>query len=135
AQRSETCKGPKGRSQIELLMERFGTAPPRSLAGIELVRVRDYGKHEIRSLPDNRRSADLPHPHGDLVIFESARGECEITLAVRPSGTEPKIKFYFFARAPVPDRGQLESIKLRTETKLREFQDALSAWARSVWAE
>ena len=134
-QRSETCKGPKGRSQIEELMDRFGTAPPRSLAGIELARVRDYGKHEIRSLPDNRRTADLPHPHGDLVIFESAKGDCEITLAVRPSGTEPKIKFYFFARAPVAERGQLAAIKSRTEAKLKEFQDALSQWAKSVWAE
>lgn len=133
SQKSETCTGPRGRSQIEQLMQAFAQRPPASLAGIPLVRVRDYARHEIRSLPDNRRTGDLPKPEGDLLIFECSAAECDVTLAARPSGTEPKIKFYFFARAACADAGRLPAIKARTETKLREFQEALSAWARSVW--
>jgi len=135
SQKSETCKGPQGRALIGKLLETFTTKPPQSLAGIELARVRDYAAHEIRSLPDNRRVADLPEPQGDLVIFESKKGECEITFAARPSGTEPKIKFYFFAHAPCPTPAALPDVKARAEKKLGEFQTALSAWVNAVWAE
>jgi phosphoglucomutase len=151
AQRSETCQGPKGKALIERLMEAFTNDPPRSLAGTELVRVRDYRKHEIRSLPANERVAELAEPKGDLLIFESAPSECTISFAARPSGTEPKVKFYFFLRdrraAPVapaaatdeaPATPQedmpLADVKSRADSRLDEFQDALSAWVQKIWA-
>lgn len=134
SQKSETCKGPQGRAMIEKLMQTFATNPPQSLAGIPLARVRDYGRHEIRTLPDNRRAADLPEPEGDLVIFESQKAECQVTFAARPSGTEPKIKFYFFAQAACPRPDALADVKTYTETKVREFQEALSAWVKNIWA-
>lgn len=132
-QRSESCKGPKGRAMIEQLMEAFTNDPPRTLAGIDLVRVRDYQKHEVRSLPDNVRAADLPEPQGDLVFFESAASDCTISFAARPSGTEPKIKFYFFARAACPEGADLSGVKSLAETRLRGFQEALSAWVHKIW--
>jgi phosphoglucomutase/phosphomannomutase len=147
AQRSETCKGPKGRAMIDRLMEALTNDPPRTLAGIELVRVRDYQKHEVRQLPANERIDDLPEPKGDVVFFESAPADCTISFAARPSGTEPKIKFYFFARAacapPAPQAEgseapaaakSLAEVKSHTESRLTEFQDALSAWVHSIWA-
>jgi phosphoglucomutase/phosphomannomutase len=147
AQRSETCKGPKGRAMIDRLMEALTNDPPRTLAGIELARVRDYQKHEIRQLPANERIDDLPEPKGDVVFFESAAADCTISFAARPSGTEPKIKFYFFARAasapPAPPAEGTEAppaakslaeVKSLTEARLTEFQDALSAWVHNLWA-
>lgn len=133
-QRSESCKGPKGRALIERLMEALTNDPPRALAGIELARVRDYCRHEVRSLPDNLPVAELPEPKGDLVFFESAASDCTISFAARPSGTEPKIKFYFFARAACPEATALPGVKTLAETRLREFQEALSAWVHNVWA-
>jgi len=154
AQKSETCKGSRGKAMIERLMEAFTNDPPRSLAGIDLVRVRDYCRHEIRALPENDRTADLPDPQGELVIFESARSNCSISFAARPSGTEPKIKFYFFARAkpaePAPavdasgapasapaasaQAKTLDEVKSLAESRLAEFQEALSVWVHKVWA-
>jgi phosphoglucomutase len=147
AQRSETCKGPKGRAMIDRLMEALTNDPPRTLAGIELARVRDYQKHEVRQLPANERIDDLPEPKGDVVFFESAPADCTISFAARPSGTEPKIKFYFFARAAcappappaegteAPSAGKsLAEVKSHAESRLTEFQDALSAWVHSIWA-
>jgi phosphoglucomutase/phosphomannomutase len=131
-QRSESCQGPKGRAMIEQLMEALTNDPPRTLAGVELVRVRDYQRHEVRSLPDNQRQDDLPEPQGDLVFFESAPSDCTISFAARPSGTEPKIKFYFFARAACPEGADLAGVKTQTETRLREFQEALSAWVHNI---
>ncbi len=128
SQKSESCPGPRGRSQIERLMEAFTRTPPAALGGVELARVRDYCTHEIRRLPENRQAASLPAPQGDMLIFESAPSDCEVVLAVRPSGTEPKIKFYFFARS----RGgqNLDEIKARTAAKLQAFQESLSAWMK-----
>jgi phosphoglucomutase/phosphomannomutase len=134
SQRAETCKGPKGRAMIERLMETLTTNPPRTLAGIDLAVVRDYQKHEIRSLPANERTAALLEPQGDMVFFESAAGDSVISFAARPSGTEPKIKFYFFARARIPEGAPLTEVKTSTENRLREFQDALSLWVQNVWA-
>lgn len=152
AQRSEACEGPKGRAMIERLMQAFTNDPPRSLAGIDLVRVRDYARHEIRSLPENTRLGELLEPQGDLLFFESALSDCTISFAARPSGTEPKIKFYFFARTtctePVaaqtvvpgeaaveaPQAKSLVEVKSLTEARLGEFQDALLAWVHNIWA-
>ncbi len=146
AQRSETCQGPKGRAMIERLMEALTNDPPRSLAGIDLQRVRDYQKHEIRVLPANERVAELLEPKGDLVFFESAPSDCTISFAARPSGTEPKIKFYFFARAACPAAAlagetteaapvkSLAEVKSLAAARLGEFQDALSAWVHNIWA-
>ena len=53
-------------------------------------------------MPDNQPIADLPSPTGNLVIFEADAGPIRVTLAARPSGTEPKIKFYGFAREMTP---------------------------------
>ncbi|MGQ0636169.1 MAG: phospho-sugar mutase [Planctomycetaceae bacterium] len=134
SQKSETCEGPKGRAQIGRLMDELARNPPAALADVSLARVRDYERHETRRLPENERTGDLPRPQGDLLIFESQRGDCEISFAARPSGTEPKIKFYFFARASCPAPEALADVKAQTDAKLREFQTALSAWAQQVWA-
>ena len=128
AQKSETCKGPKGRAMIERLMETLTVNPPRTLAGIELALVRDYQKHEIRSLPANERTVPLLEPQGDVVFFESAPGDCSISFAARPSGTEPKIKFYFFARQNARSAA-LADVKTSTESRLREFRNPL-AWVQ-----
>lgn len=146
AQQSESAEGPKGRAMIERLMEALTNDPPKSLAGIDLVRVRDYAKHEIRTLPENVRAGELLDPQGELLFFESAPSDSTIGFAARPSGTEPKIKFYFFARSqcsepvtPVegaeapPAVKSLAEVKSLTEARLKEFQGALSAWVKHIW--
>lgn len=134
SQRSETCKGPKGRAMIVKLMQEFAEHPPKELGGLQLSKVRDYVRHEVRSLPDNKRSGDLPEPQGDMLIFETRSPNCAVTLAARPSGTEPKIKFYFFARAERSPGDTLAVVKERTAKTLRDFENALSAWAQGVFA-
>ncbi|MFM8222293.1 MAG: hypothetical protein ACKOJF_25555, partial [Planctomycetaceae bacterium] len=86
-------------------------------------------------LPENEWLAELPAPSGDLVIFESVRGEVEISFAVRPSGTEPKIKFYFFAHGKVGTTDNLDKVRAHADKKLAEVEEALVAWVRAVWAE
>lgn len=129
-QRSETCPGPTGQQQIKAIMAAFRSAPPAALAGVKLAEVRDYQTHEIRSLPENKRMAVLPEPAGDLLFLDSAPGAFRCSIAARPSGTEPKIKFYFFASAEVPAARKLGDVKKATDEQLKAVQDALSAWVR-----
>ncbi|MCH7686092.1 MAG: phospho-sugar mutase [Planctomycetes bacterium] len=134
AQRSKQCEGAEGNEQIQRLMQTFRDSPPVELDGIPLVRVRDYasGRHEIRSLPDNVKIEDLPNPEGNLLFFETGAEECRFSVAVRPSGTEPKIKFYFFAFAPCSAPESLNALKEQTELKFTEVQDAFSAWVTTA---
>ncbi|MGH7129131.1 MAG: phospho-sugar mutase, partial [Planctomycetaceae bacterium] len=67
-QRSKTCEGSSGQQQIEELMRAFREAPPAELGGRPLDRVLDFGRHEVRSLPANAKSQELPRPDGDLLI-------------------------------------------------------------------
>lgn len=134
-QRSEVCKGSQGREQIDGLMRSFRESPPAELAGIEFTEVRDYATHEVRSLPANEKSDELPAPEGDLMIFEASGAELTIRVAVRPSGTEPKIKFYFFATAGCEEAADLSSLKQKTDEKMSACQDALSDWIACRLAE
>ena len=83
--------------------------PPAELGQHAWQQVKDYLAHETRSLPDNCHDRPLPKPTSDLLIFETHGEDSQdgiaITLAVRPSGTEPKIKFYGFARQTRPGHG------------------------------
>jgi phosphoglucomutase/phosphomannomutase len=133
-QKSEAAKGAQGQALIEKLMKSFREQPPAELGGVRFARALDYGRKEIRSLPGNSRVSDLVTTGGNLVVFESAPGECEIQVAARPSGTEPKIKFYFFARSAVPNPAALSDIKQQTDSTLNDFQQALSEWVQRVWS-
>tara|TARA_Y100001960_G_C13877782_1_gene449935 strand:- start:43 stop:372 length:330 start_codon:yes stop_codon:yes gene_type:complete len=80
--------------------------PPSTLGTHTWQRVRDYATHEIRDLPGHTSVEPLPAPTSDLLIFEALTpDDVAVSLAVRPSGTEPKIKFYGFARQTRPGTG------------------------------
>jgi phosphoglucomutase len=116
---NKTLEGREGAAQIEKLMAAFREQPPKSIGGVRLTEVYDYETHEVRSLGSPGGTSPLPEPSGDMLIFHtSAPGT---RFAVRPSGTEPKIKFYLFARTDTAGlaRGtQLESAKAKTATQL-----------------
>lgn len=133
-QRSTICEGPAGKDQIDGLMRKFREKPPVEIAGFRLTRVRDYQRHEVRELPRNQRVDDLPAPSGNLLFFEAESKLGRLTLAVRPSGTEPKIKFYFFAHSDLSDSQSLTELKDRTDAALKQFQDGLSEWVANELA-
>lgn len=129
-QRSETCPGPSGKAQIARIMAAFRDTPPAELGGVALAEMRDYQAHEIRAIPENTHLAELREPSGNLLFLDSAPGEFRCSIAVRPSGTEPKIKFYFFASATVAGADTLAETKRSTQERLVTIQNALSEWAR-----
>ena len=125
---SEKLPGSGGRETTAKLMAAFRTAPPTALGGVELAKVRDFGEHEVRSLPSNEHTESLTEPDGNLLLFESGAAGKTVKVAVRPSGTEPKIKFYTFASAPVPDEAGLAGVRSDVDETLSAVQSDLSAW-------
>ena len=118
--------GPAGVQQIAGLIRRFREAPPATWGDIALQQVRDYGRRELRSLPDNRVTAALTVSAGDLLIVDATAEDCRLQIGMRPSGTEPKIKFYFFVQAPRDDDvdrriAQCRRLCLAAQTALEEW--------------
>lgn len=128
-------RGEKGQQQIAQLMELFRNQPPSDMGSFTFGRVRDYERHEIRTLPANETAEQLPSPEGNLLFFETEGAETKITLAVRPSGTEPKIKFYTFAQAACEQGGGVPELKQRTDEQLKQFERDLSARVEDLFQQ
>lgn len=124
-------RGEAGQKQIAQLIELFRGTPPTELGGITLQRVRDYQQHEIRTLPANEAIQELPAPAGNLLFFEWSGQDANFTLAVRPSGTEPKIKFYTFAQADCPQGVALADVKRQTDEQLARLEQAIAEWVET----
>lgn len=127
-QRNDYAYGPTGKELITGLMEALRSSPPQELGGVTLTRVDDYGRHEVRQLPDNVKSEELPKPQGNLLIFHGTHADCRIRFAARPSGTEPKIKFYLFAEPHGPAGDKVQEARQTTDARLAAFEKALAGW-------
>ncbi len=118
-------EGAEGMARMSRLMERLRQRPPTELGGQGVVAVRDYLNQQVRGPAG---TCPLAGPRGDMVVLDFApAGNC---LAVRPSGTEPKVKCYMFAFAPPADGADLDQIAARQHAWL----DQLAADVRAVVA-
>jgi len=88
---SLTKKGMNGQQEIADMMKSFRENPPKEIGGSPVVMIKDY---KLRTSKDLRTGAgsDIQLPVSDVLQFYLADGS---KVTVRPSGTEPKIKFYF----------------------------------------
>ena len=122
--------GAQGKEEISRMMLALREKTPGSLGDIHFDTAFDYQRHEVRSLPANTIKAPLPEPSGDLLILEGRTEHCRVTLAGRPSGTEPKIKFYLFANAS--KNLPLAEAKSAAQGCLADLEAALKHWLTSV---
>ncbi len=117
--------GSEGMSRMQAMMERFRQQPPESLAGIWVAAVRDYESGLLK--PADGEPQPLNGPRGNLVILDLAdEGNY---VAVRPSGTEAKIKFYMFTFAPAEQLADLETTKQEMAQRLDQLETDLQAFA------
>jgi phosphoglucomutase/phosphomannomutase len=123
---TKTCEGREGIAQIAAIMDAFRTRPPRQIGGLTLTEVFDYEQHEVRPLGRAGSPTPLPQPSGDLLIFHTDRPGCR--FAARPSGTEPKIKFYLFARSDVDGPDSLPAAKEQTRHLLEQMEADLGRY-------
>ncbi|MBA4144636.1 MAG: hypothetical protein C0523_02640 [Cytophaga sp.] len=88
-------KGAEGEQQIKAMMEKFRNNPPVAIAGNKVTRILDYKSSEEKD-PATGKTKKIGLPQSDVLQFITADGS---KISVRPSGTEPKIKFYISVSA------------------------------------
>jgi phosphoglucomutase/phosphomannomutase len=108
-------QGSAGMARMQALMQRLRTSPPLALGGIGVRQVRDYLQME---------------PHGDMVVLDLA--EEGHSVAIRPSGTEPKVKFYLFTFVPPEQLHLLDAAREEMDARLSAMEADLRALANTV---
>lgn len=129
---NKVYKGREGSETIEALMKAFRAAPPKTIAGAAVTEVYDYQTHEIRDLTGGGPPRPLPQPSGDVLLFHTAVPG--VRFAARPSGTEPKIKFYLFARTEVKGPAHLNEAKAQTALRLDQMVKDLEQYITTALA-
>ncbi len=122
-------EGAQGQEVMEAIMEKMRTKPPCSFASEKVVRILDRKTGEIRS-PQNEVIGQIDGPKANLLIFHLEE-EGRSWIALRPSGTEPKIKFYYSVFDPLSSHG-LDQAKLFAHHRLIAMDRRLSELAFSI---
>ncbi|MCQ2253845.1 MAG: phospho-sugar mutase, partial [Bacteroidales bacterium] len=96
-------EGKSGAEEIQKMMEDFRNDPPAIINGSSVVMIKDYLTKKACNLEDGSEQAiDLPKSNVLQFFLEDGT-----KISVRPSGTEPKIKFYFGVKEKVGDANSL----------------------------
>ncbi|MDR3324922.1 MAG: phospho-sugar mutase, partial [Spirochaetaceae bacterium] len=87
---SKYFEGPQGAATMAGILDKFRKNPPESFGGIEVEKIRDIEKSSVR-YPKTGKTERVDLPKSDVLQFYLKNGT---VISARPSGTEPKIKFY-----------------------------------------
>lgn len=103
------------------MMTRFREEPPKSLAGTKVVEVRDYQKSTILEMESGKKSR-LDFPSSNVLQFFLEDGS---KISARPSGTEPKIKFYVSVKGKLHSKESFEEDFAELGTMIKSYLDGL----------
>ena len=118
-------RGESGMEEMLAVMDRLREHPPEVLADMRVVGIRDFLKQTVTDRSGNCKSLDAPV--GNLLILDfQADGNY---VAVRPSGTEPKIKFYLFGHHPPEDGVEIANVRKNLNQRLNDLADDLISYA------
>lgn len=109
---SLTKKGISGTEEIKAMMDKFRNTPPTEICGEKVVEIRDYKTLEAKDLI-NGKVTPINLPKSDVLQFFTETGS---KISIRPSGTEPKIKFYFSMKGKI--EGSIDESMARLDEKL-----------------
>ena len=117
---SITKKGQSGAAEIQKMMADFRNCPPKEINGSEVTKIIDYKASTAITSDGAVTSIDLPK--SDVLQFFTADGT---KVTVRPSGTEPKIKFYFGVKEPLNEIANFEKVRNELADKIAEVRRSL----------
>ena len=115
---SLTLEGASGAAQIQELIASYGAKPPAEIEGVHVTGIKDFAKQTFHDV----EGAEIPKEK--MLMFELADGT---RVAVRPSGTEPKIKYYMFASRQPEGGGSFDA------ESLKAIKAEVNAWLDSLW--
>ena len=114
---SITKKGMNGQKEIAEMMESYRLQPPSLLAGSPVVSLLDYQLQQATDLVTGEKTS-IQLPKSNVLQFITADGS---KISARPSGTEPKIKFYFSVQAPLFDKNDFEKVQEQLKDKISQI--------------
>ena len=118
-----TKKGKSGAEEIKAIMEKYRSAPPSSLAGSKVLTIKDYQSSQSKNMLRGELEA-IDLPVSNVLQFFTEDGSI---ISARPSGTEPKIKFYCSVNAPLKSREEYEKVAAKLDEKLDRILEDLGA--------
>jgi phosphoglucomutase len=114
-------KGQQGEQEIKAMMEKFRTNPPSTINGSRVVRLLDYKLLKEKSLVSGVETK-LDFPASDVLQFYLEDGS---KVSVRPSGTEPKIKFYISVNTKLKSAADFERVDNELQQKIKGIEQYL----------
>jgi phosphoglucomutase len=120
---SLTKKGKTGAEEIKAMMEKFRNNPPQTLGGSKVSLLKDYELGVETDLATGEKTK-LDFPKSDVLQFITEDGSI---ISARPSGTEPKIKFYCSVNAPLADKSQFAEADAALGNKIKSLMEDLQA--------
>ncbi len=113
--------GKAGAEEIQQMMANFRSNPPKDLGGSTVVLCKDYKTLEARDADGNITKLVMPETSNVLQWFCNDGTK----VSVRPSGTEPKIKFYIEVKDVLTDASQYEALSNKAMQKIEAIKESL----------
>ncbi len=123
SQRSKVMAGAAGAAKIEQIMTNLRTNGPTEIAGLAVHRTRDVASGVAREVATGTESP-IHLPPSNVLAWDLGDGS---RILARPSGTEPKIKFYFEVREPMGEGEDLRSAEARADGRLKALEESFFA--------
>ena len=114
-------EGASGNAKIKRILDTYRSNPPQAFGDVAVTKFEDFGRQDIRDA-DNELI-----PKQDLYFVTLANG---YSFAARGSGTEPKMKFYVFAKENVANASELSTVKARVKETLTALSALIEADAK-----
>ena len=114
---SITKKGMNGAAEIAAMMETYRKNPPKNIAGTAVEKLFDYELQTGKNLQTGEEWA-IDLPKSNVLQFELADGT---KISARPSGTEPKIKFYFSVNEPLMSAAKFHETEKRLDARIENI--------------
>jgi len=114
-------KGKSGAEEIQQMMEKFRNNPPEKINNSRVVMIHDYLLQESRDL-EKAVTADINLPKSNVLQFLLEDGS---KISIRPSGTEPKIKFYFSVKDRLSSIEDYPQLKQQLEERINQLKEEL----------
>jgi len=114
---SITKKGMNGQKEIAAMMEGYRTSPPQAIDGSLVVEMLDYDMQTGKNLVSGE-TWKLALPKSNVLQFITADGS---KISARPSGTEPKIKFYFSVHTTLASKESYDATFASLDQKIQRI--------------
>jgi len=112
---SITKKGMDGQQQIAAMMEAFRAQPPQTINGSPVVKLLDYELQQGKN-PQTGETWPITLPKSNVLQFILEDGSI---ISARPSGTEPKIKFYFSIKEKLENAADFDKVNAQLDEKIK----------------